>query len=89
MNPKVGNVVKVHWIDAQDHTDTWVYRKDCEDFNEVDCNIISVGFLIKQTARYLTLGSDWDVGEQSFGAVRKIPTGMVQKIEDLTVPQET
>ncbi len=45
--PKVGSVVKVHWIDAMDHPDTWTYRKD--------------------------------------GAVRKIPTGMVQKIEPLTV----
>ena len=70
-------IVIVNWLDAQDHSDTWVDTKDAEAFTDVECRIISIGFVIKRTAKYLTIGSDWDEAGADYGTVRKIPVGMI------------
>jgi hypothetical protein len=82
------SLVKVTWLDAQDHKDTWVDSKDAEEFTEVDCKIESVGFLIRKTDKYVTLGGDWDEADSDYGTVRKIPVGMVLSIQEL-VPLST
>ena len=83
------SMVLVRWSDAQDHADTWVDEKDATNFGEADCTVQSVGFLISKTAKYVTIGSDWDEVDKNYGTVRKIPTTVVLSIEDVTVPTQT
>lgn len=76
-------LIQVSWLDAQDHPSTWVDTKDAEDFTDIECLVVSVGWLIKKTSKYLTLGSDYDAADDNYGTVRKIPISMVDKIEYL------
>jgi hypothetical protein len=83
----MNQLVIITWLDAQDHKDTWVDSEAAEKFNDVECKIISVGFLIRKTAKYLTLGSDWDEADKDYGTVRKIPVGMIQEIKEVNVEE--
>lgn len=83
------SLVVVEWLDAQDHAETWVDTKDAEDFNDIECRVVSVGWLIKKTSKYLTLGSDYDSVDDNYGSVRKIPINMVDKIEYLEIKKGT
>lgn len=76
-------LVKITWLDAQDHKETWVDNKDAEEFTDVDCKIVSVGFIVKRGRKYITLGSDWDEADNDWGTVRKIATGMIVEIVPL------
>lgn len=76
-------LVLVMWIDAQDHHEKWVDAADAEKFGEESCMIASVGFLIRKTEKYVTLGADWDEVDTNYGRVTKIPTAWIQSIEDL------
>lgn len=76
-------LVLVRWLDAQDHQDTWVDAKDAEDFTDVMCQIVSVGWQVKKTEKYLTIASDFDEADGDYGTVRKIALGMIQEITDL------
>lgn len=76
-------LVIVTWWDAKDHPDTWVDEADAEKFNDEPVEVRSVGWLIRQTDRYVTLGSDSCPVDKDFGAVRKIPIGMVKGIIDV------
>lgn len=78
-------LVKITWLDAQDHRDTWVGEKDAEAFADSECVIISVGFLVKRGRKYISLGSDWDEDDKDYGTVRRIPIGMIQSIEPLEI----
>jgi hypothetical protein len=75
-------LVKVRWVDAEDHPDTWVSPEEVEEFGGKDCAMESVGWLVKETKKYLTLGSD-RAEDGYFGCVRKIATGMILSIEDI------
>jgi hypothetical protein len=77
-------IVRVHWIDAQDHKDKWVDVADAEAFAEQDCQIVSVGYLVRNTEKYITLAGDFDAVDQDYGRVTKIPVGMVQSLTELT-----
>lgn len=77
--------VVVRWSDAQDHPDKWVDEEAAEAFGDDACNIISIGFLIRKTDKYITLAGDWDAVDKDYGRVTKIPIGMVQSIETLEV----
>ena len=75
-------IVEVTWLDAQDHNDTWVEIKDAEAFTDDECRVVSVGFLIRKTDKYVTIGSDYII-DDSYGCVRKIPINMVLEIKEL------
>jgi len=77
-------LVKVVWSDAQDHPDNWVAEADVEAFGDVPCDIVSVGFLVSKTDKYLTLAGDWDEVDQNYGRVTKIVTKMVISMNELT-----
>jgi hypothetical protein len=76
-------LVKVTWLDAQDHKDTWVDVTEAENFTDLECKIVSVGFLVRKTDKYVTIAGDYDEVDRDYGTVRKIPTGMVQEIKEL------
>lgn len=78
-------IVRVTWLDAQDHPDTWVDEGDVSEFNDKDCEVVSVGYLVRKTEKYLTVAGDWDSVDKNYGTVRKIPVGMVKSIEDLDI----
>ncbi len=78
-------LVRVVWLDSQDHKDNWVAQADAESFTDEDCTIISYGILVKKTAKYLTLAGDWDASDRDYGRVTKIPIGMIQSIEYLEI----
>lgn len=85
-------VVKVTWIDAQDHSEQWVHEDDATKFGGVDCPIISYGILISKTDKYVTLGADWDEADKNYGRVTKIPSLWITEIAELTLlpkPTET
>lgn len=76
-------LVKVLWLDAQDHPKTWVDADDIPSFNDAECLIVSVGFLVRKTEKYLTIAGDWDESDNNYGTVRKIAIGMVKSVEDM------
>ena len=83
-------IVRVEWLDAQDHKDKWVDAEDAEKFGDEDCKIVSIGYLVRKTDKYVTIAGDWDDVDADYGRVTKIPTGMVRQITILElVPLET
>ena len=78
-------LVRVVWNDAQDHADKWVDARDAEAFSDTDCTIVSIGFLVRQTEKYVTIAGDYDASDDDYGRVTKIPIGMLQTVEDLEV----
>jgi hypothetical protein len=77
-------MVVVRWLDAQDHAEKWVDEKDAEEFGGVDCEVTSVGFLVRKTDKYVTLAGDWDAIDSDYGRVTKIPTKMIVEIKELS-----
>lgn len=83
-------LVRVIWVDASDPPgDTsWYSDKDVDDFADRICEVVSVGWVKSETKLYLTLVADYIVnndGTITWGRPTKIPHGMVQKREYLTV----
>ena len=76
-------LVRISWLDAQDHPDKWVDEVDANSFGDLDCLIESVGFLVSKTTKYLTLAADWDETDKDYGRVTKIPAAWVVSIEEL------
>lgn len=81
MNKKL---VMVVWNDAQDHGSQWVGADDAETFANSECTIMSVGFIVRKTDKYITIAGDYDEIDNDYGRVTKIPTGMVESIKDIT-----
>lgn len=81
--------VRVWWHDAQDAGDTWVSESDAEQWAEKTCQIRSLGWLVSKTEKYLTLAGDWDEVDKNYGRLTKIPTGMVQRIEEISSGKES
>ena len=81
-------LVKVVWLDAQDHGENWVGESDAEAFGDTYCQIISVGFQVKKTEKYITLAADWDDSDKDYGRVTKIPVAFVTSIEELHESKE-
>lgn len=79
----VGKLVMVTWHDAQDHPDKWVDSADAEGWGDVDCTIVSTGFLVRDTDRYITLAGDWDADDRDYGRVTKIPKAWVKSIVEV------
>lgn len=75
-------IVKVTWHDAQDHAETWASEKETEQWSATACVIVSVGFLVSKTDRYITLAADWDDEDKNYGRITKIPVGMVVDISE-------
>ena len=84
---KKPKLVRVVWHDAADKSGTWVGDTDAKAFAEVDTAIESVGFLVRETAKYLTIAADWspedEDDEETWGRVCKIPVGMVVERKDI------
>ena len=76
-------ITKVTWHDAQDHKETWASEEDMEQWSAVVCAIVSVGFLVSKTDRYITLAADWDAEDKNYGRITKIPVGMVVESVEL------
>ena len=71
-------ITKVTWHDAQDHKETWVSEEDTEQWSTTACVIVSVGFLVSKTSRYVILAADWNDDDKSYyGRVTKIPIEMI------------
>jgi len=75
----------VEWLDSQDHKDKWVDEGDATEFGNISCTIISVGFLVSKTEKYITLAGDWDDSDKDFGRVTKVATAGVISLADLSV----
>ena len=78
-------MVRVLWADSQDHAEKWVDEEDEITWGQTSCDIISIGFLISKTPKYITLGADWDAIDKDYGRVTKISTSMLVSIENLEV----
>ena len=76
------SLVKVVWIDAEDHSDTWVDEQSAEDFANAACQIISVGFLVSK-GKYATLAGDWDESSKNYGRLTKIPVAWILDLVEL------
>lgn len=76
-------IVKIVWHDAQDHPDKWTAAEDAESFANEACEIVSIGWLVSETAKYVTLAGDWDNADADYGRVTKIPKGCVVSQETL------
>lgn len=75
--------VRVTWIDAQDSPHAWASEEDVEAFSAEHCTIVSVGFQVSKTDKYLTLAGDWDEVDKNYGRVTKIPVAWLVQVEEL------
>lgn len=73
--------VKVSWIDAQDQGAAWVQEEEIQPFTDELCEVISWGWLVGETKKYISLAAD-SITEGPYGRVTKIPRGMIVKMED-------
>ena len=75
-------LVRVTWHDASDQKETWLKDADIDD---EPYEVVSVGFVVRDTPKYLTLAADTCPGDETptWGRVTKIPHGMVQRVEVL------
>ncbi len=80
-------LVLVTWDDAEDPADgkTWMDDEDVETFSTHNCTVISVGYLVSKTAKYVTLAADAIEGLNHWGRVTKVPTGMIVGIREITL----
>lgn len=78
-------IVKIEWMDAQDHVDKWVDEGDATEFGNVSCTIVSVGFLVSRTDKYITLAGDWDEVDKDFGRVTKIPVSWLISVAEISL----
>lgn len=79
-------LVKVRWLDARDHDDTWANEADIEAFNLVEVEVLSVGYLVSEGHKYLTIAGDYNPSDNDYGRISKIPIGMVLSKEVLETP---
>lgn len=77
--------VRVDWWDAQDLALTWASPEAVEEFTKQPCEIISFGYLVKQTRQYVTLAADYVVVNGDFGRITKIPRPWVRAINRIKV----
>lgn len=82
-------LVQVTWNDAQDHGESWVGLDDAEAFGDVSCTIISVGFLVKKTDKYVTIAGDWEAADADYGRVTKIPAAWVISLKELSCAESS
>lgn len=73
--------VRVLWWDAQDLGETWADAESVERFAHAPCEIVSFGYLVKQTKAYVTLAADYVVVNGQWGRVTKIPKPWVRKMD--------
>ena len=71
-------LVRVVWHDASDEPETWIKSSE---LSEDPVEVCSVGFLVRETALYVTLAGDWS--DPTWGRVTRIPRGMVQRMDVL------
>ena len=80
-NPQVKAypLVQILWRDAADEKETWL--KD-EEIEETDYEVHSIGFVVRDTPKYLTLAGDMndDGGAITWGRVTRVPKGMIEQI---------
>lgn len=78
-------LVVVTWDDAEDPDDgkTWMDEADVAAFSKQECTVVSVGYLLSKTDKYVTLAGDWIEKLQHSGRVTKIPTQMVTEIQEV------
>lgn len=76
--------VKVTWDDAEDpdNGNTWHSDTDVAEFAAQTTLVVSVGFKVSDTAKYVTLAADWIERLQQFGRLTKIPKGVIQSIDE-------
>ena len=82
-------LVLVTWADAQDHPQKWVDEEDAAEFGNSSCLIVSVGFLVSKTDKYITLAGDWDETDKDYGRVTKIPCSMMVELKEICHPSPT
>ena len=71
-------LVQILWRDAADEKETWMKTADID---EEDYEVMSIGFLVRETAKYLTLAGDQVAAEEdaavTWGRITRIPVLMV------------
>jgi hypothetical protein len=78
-------LVRVTWDDAEDPSEgkTWLDQEDVDSFSRHNCTVVSVGYLVSKTTKYVTLAADWIGDLKHYGRLTKIPTGMVTEIQEI------
>jgi hypothetical protein len=82
-------LVKVVWHDAADEERTWVKESELDEFADDMVEVVSFGYLVRKTAKYLTIAGDCirnGTEETTWGRVCKVPVGMVVSV---TAVEET
>ena len=81
-------VIYIEWIDAITNPN-WMTKQETEDWTDnTDWIIRDVGWLIKETKKYIHIASGWKVAddftEEQFVNHHKIPKGWIVKKKILT-----
>lgn len=74
--------VRVVWHDAADLEKTWVQPEDIQQFADESCEVVSWGWVVSASKKYITLAADYISETDTYGRVTKIPHGMVVKVEE-------
>lgn len=82
-----GDLVRITWDDAEDpdESKSWLSEADLEAFSTQETLVVSVGWVVSHTPKYLTLCADYIARLKHSGRATKITTAQILKIERLTL----
>ena len=81
-------MVQIKWLDARDADGTWLTEKEATAFGEELCEIISIGFLISKTDKYVTIGGDFNLSDNDYSRVGKIPSVWVTDLIEVPLQSQ-
>jgi len=71
---ELNKMVLIEWIDAESE-DSWTFSPDIDH----GCALIkSVGWLLKESKKSVTIALNHDTKNDSWSCIMKIPTGMIK-----------
>lgn len=85
-SPSAKPLVMVTWDDTEDSSEKWLDDAEVTKFVNETCAVVSVGFLLSDTTKYVTIGRDHIEKLGHYGGVIKIPKGMVLAMVTLNGP---
>lgn len=80
-------IVYITWADASDADGTWTDAGEAKTFSNETCTVHSIGYIIAKTKLYITLARDFIPSTGAYGAVTKVPVGMILSMERMPKAQ--
>jgi len=79
--PKPLKIVEVHWVDSMSPFKVWNHKDDESAYR--CAHPFTIGMLVRQTAKVVTLAQSFDPIVDNYGAIINIPVCAITKIRTI------